>query len=116
MLIIFPILFCSCSGEPFTEENAGFTVSRIGCGYDGCFFYAENGKVFAANSLTGQTAEFYDGGVSECFANGDRLYCVKDKSVVAVKIADKTEKTVFESKKDISNIYANENCLFLQAG
>ncbi|MBQ6171179.1 MAG: hypothetical protein IJK34_00940 [Clostridia bacterium] len=106
------LLLSSCDERQMTDKTPEFTVSRIGYGYDGCFFYVENGKVFAENILTGQTAEFYGEGISECFANGEWLYCVKDNSVTAVKIADKSEKTVFESEKEIFDIWADENSLF----
>ncbi|MBQ6052179.1 MAG: hypothetical protein IJL30_02700 [Clostridia bacterium] len=114
--ILFALILLSSCDEQMSGTAFEFTVSRIGYGYDGCLFYVENGKVFVENTLTGQTAEFYGDGISECFANGEWLYCVKDKSVTAVKIADKSEKTVFESEKEISNIYANENCLFYRQG
>ena len=63
------LLLSSCDERQMTDKTPEFTVSRIGYGYDGCFFYVENGKVFAENILTGQTAEFYGEGISECFAN-----------------------------------------------
>ena len=111
LLFLMISILCSCS-ETVTNGKTGFSVSRIGHGYDGCYFYAENGKVLVSNTATDQTEEFYGDGISECFANGEYLYCVKEKSVIAVKIADKTEKTVFEPEKKISDIWADENSLF----
>ena len=113
-LMIFSL--CCCATPQTGNDSIVFSRSLTGYGYDGCYFYCENGKAFVCNSLTEQVAEFYGDGISECYANGEYLYCVKDNSVIAVNISDKSEKTVLTSESAVSDIYASADCVFYRSG